>query len=183
MPPALIIVAAVVAAAATKRAADQKAKTIEREEKIARQQAKRERQAGIAEANDFRRRNSRVLATSRALRAGSGVTAAGSPLLVDEATAGEIELGALRVRNARETRRRSLLNQASLLKFLELETRVQGTINAGTSALSVLTGGGIGQQQAPSRNNSNQFSFSNSGQSTGGRGGGIGSFRRAQDEV
>lgn len=150
MPPALIIVAAVVAAAAAKRSADQKAKTIKREEKIAKQQAKRERQAGIAEANDFRRRNSRLLASSRALRAGSGISAAGSPLLVDEVTAGEIELGALRVRNVRETRRTSLRNQASLLKFLELETRVQGTINAGQAALSVLSGGGSTQQQPPS---------------------------------
>lgn len=155
MPPALIIVAAVVAAAAAKRSADQKAKTIKREEKIAKQQAERERQAGIAEANDFRRRNSRLLASSRALRAGSGVSAFGSPLLVDEATAGEFELGALRIRNARETRRTSLLNQASLLKFLELETRVQGTINAGNAALSTLSGGGGGgQQQAPSSNSS-----------------------------
>lgn len=141
MPPAAIIVVAVVAAVAAKRAADQKARTIKREEKIAKQQAERERQAGLAEANDFRRRNSRLLASSRALRAGSGVSAAGSPLLVDEVTAGEIELGALRIRNARETRRTSLLNQASLLKFLELETRVQGNFNALNAAGSVLTGG------------------------------------------
>src|SRR3546814_17643574 len=35
-----------------------------------------------------------LLATSRARRAGSGVTSQGSPLLVDETTAAEIELGA-----------------------------------------------------------------------------------------
>src|SRR3546814_952119 len=46
------------------------------------------------DADDYRRSNSRLLATSRARRAGSGVTSQGSPLLVDETTAAEIELGA-----------------------------------------------------------------------------------------
>ncbi len=141
MPPALIIVAAVVAGAAAKRASDQKAKTVEHREEIARQQAKRERQAGLAEADDFRRRNSRLLATSRANRAGSGVSAMGSPLLVEETLAGEIELGALRTQNARETNRTSLLNQANLLEFMELETRVQGNFQALNASASVLGAG------------------------------------------
>ena len=141
MPPALVIVAAVVAGVAAKRGSEQKAKVIERERTIARQQAERERQAGIAEADDFRRRHRRLLATSRANRAGSGVSAAGSPLLVEGALAGEIELGALRARNVRETRKTSLLNQASLLKFQELETRVQGHFDAFNASASTLGAG------------------------------------------
>lgn len=173
MPPALIIVAAVVAGVAAKRSADQKAKTIKREEKIAEQQADRERQAGIAESNDFRRRNSRLLATSRALRAGSGVSAAGSPLLVDEATAGEIELGALRIQNVRETRRTSLRNQASLLSFLELETRVQGNFAALNAAGSVLGAGGgsFGSSGTTTAPSSTQQRSSFVGDGTAGPGG------------
>src|SRR3546814_20758343 len=61
---------------------------------MAQQQAERERQIAARDADDYRRSNSRLLATSRARRAGSGVTSQGSPLLVDETTAAEIELGA-----------------------------------------------------------------------------------------
>src|SRR3546814_17669974 len=51
---------------------------------MAQQQAERERQIAARDADDYRRSNSRLLATSRARRAGSGVTSQGSPLLVDE---------------------------------------------------------------------------------------------------
>jgi len=142
MPQAAIVLS-VVAAAAAKRGADQKARAIDVEAKVADQRAERERQAAAAEADDFRRRQSRLLATSRALRAGSGVSAAGSPLLVDEATAGEIELGRRSLLNAGEVRRRRLKTRADLLRFQGRETRFQGFLDAASAADSTfLTAGG-----------------------------------------
>lgn len=125
MPQAAVILA-VVGAAAAKRSADQKSKLIKQEGKLAEKEARQERQAAKIEADSFRRRQSRLLASSRALRAGSGVSAAGSPLLVDEATAAEIELGRLTLLAAGETRARRLKNFANLKKFEELENRIQG---------------------------------------------------------
>src|SRR3546814_13084407 len=61
---------------------------------MAQQQAERERQIAARDADDYRRSNSRLLATSRARRAGSGVTSQRSPRLGDETTAAEIERGA-----------------------------------------------------------------------------------------
>src|SRR3546814_3042825 len=67
---------------------------------MAQQQAERERQIAARDADDYRRSNSRLLATSRARRAGSGVTSQGSPLLVDETTAAEIDRKSTRLNSS-----------------------------------------------------------------------------------
>jgi hypothetical protein len=173
MPQAAAIIA-IVQAVGGKRAADQKSKLIKQEGKLAEKEAAQERQAAKAQADSFQRRQSRLLATSRALRAGSGVTSAGSPLLVDEATAAEIELGRLTLLAAGETRARRLKNFANLKKFEEFENRVQGLFggfSAGANTfLTARSSFGSGQ------------STTNQGQFAGGTGGGFGSFRAAQDE-
>ena len=66
---------------------------------IAEQQAARERQLARRQAQDFRREQSRLGAQARARRAGSGVAATGSSLLVEGDIAAETELGALDLLN------------------------------------------------------------------------------------
>jgi hypothetical protein len=67
---------------------------------VAQQQADRAVQQAKVDEDDFRRQQSRLLASRRAVLGNSGVeAAAGSPLLVSEDFAGESELNALRIRN------------------------------------------------------------------------------------
>ncbi len=111
---------------------------------VAQQQAERERQIALREAEDFRRQNSRVLAASRARRAGSGVTSQGSPLLVDESTAAEIELSAQNILVGGATRASRLGQQAALDKSQARSARIGGFLNAGST---LLTGAGRAQTQ------------------------------------
>lgn len=67
---------------------------------ILHQQADRERQVGDANASDFLVRESRVMASRRALLSASGVESGeGSPLAVSQDFAGDTELQALRIRD------------------------------------------------------------------------------------
>jgi hypothetical protein len=67
---------------------------------VAQQQADRAVQEAKINEDDFRRQQSRLLASRRATQGGAGVDqAAGSPLLVSSDFAGESELNALRIRN------------------------------------------------------------------------------------
>ena len=75
------------------------ARQAEFQAEIAEQQAARERALAQRQAQDFRRAQSRLSGRARAGRAGSGVTGAGSSLLVEEDIAAETELGALDILN------------------------------------------------------------------------------------
>ncbi len=88
------LASAVVSGIGSFAASQAQANAAEYNAEMAQQQAERERQIAERDAKDHRRSQSRLLASARARRAGSGVTYQGSPLLVDEATAAEIELGA-----------------------------------------------------------------------------------------
>ncbi|HIC82452.1 MAG TPA: hypothetical protein EYP07_16035 [Kiloniellaceae bacterium] len=103
---------------------------------VAQQQAERERQIAEREAADFRRQQSRVLAASRARRAGSGVTFQGSPLLVDEATAAEIELSAQNILAGGATRASRLEQQAALDRANARSARTGGVLGAGATLLT-----------------------------------------------
>lgn len=101
-----------------------------------RQIAERERQIAEREAADFRRQQSRVLAASRARRAGAGVTFQGSPLLVNESTAAEIELGVQNILVGGATRASRLRQQAALDRSRARSARVGGFLGAGSTLLT-----------------------------------------------
>ena len=103
---------------------------------VAQQQAERERQIAEREAADFRRQQSRVLAASRARRAGAGITFQGSPLLVNESTAAEIELGVQNILVGGATRASRLRQQAALDRSRARSARVGGFLGAGSTLLT-----------------------------------------------
>ncbi|MDJ0951688.1 MAG: hypothetical protein QNJ94_22485 [Alphaproteobacteria bacterium] len=103
----------------------------------AEQEAARERRDARREAEDFRRRQNRTLASSRATRAGAGVAADGTPLLVDEATAAEIELGARTLLTGGNRRANRRQEDAALSRFRGRTARSAGDVRA---ARTLLTG-------------------------------------------
>ena len=107
---------------------------------ILEQQATRDRQQAAADEADFRSRQSRVLAERRAGLGASGVDpAAGSPLLVSEDFAGEVELAALRIRTGGEVRATRAEQQATLQRFQGRAARRAGFVRGGAL---LLTGAG-----------------------------------------
>ena len=104
------------------------------------QQAAREREVAGTEEADFRRRQSYLMASRRALMGGTGVEPGdGSPLLVSEDLAGEIELQALRIRSAGETAATRLTQQSGLERARGRAARSEGFFRAGSL---LLQGGG-----------------------------------------
>lgn len=103
---------------------------------MAQQQAARERQIAEREVKDHRQSQSRLLATSRARRAGSGVTYQGSPLLVDEATAAEIELGAQDILAGGTANAYGYQQQAALSRARASSARTGGYLSAGSTLLT-----------------------------------------------
>ena len=99
---------------------------------VLRQQAEQTRKQAEADEDDFRRRQSRLLAERRAGMGGSGVQQGeGSPLLVAEDFAAETELQALRIRSGGVVRATRLEQQASL-------TRSAGLFRGGSLLLTGL---------------------------------------------
>lgn len=103
---------------------------------LAQQQALRERQIAEREAGDHRRQQGRLLATARARRAGSGVTYQGSPLLVDEATAGEIELGAQDILAGGAGRAYGYQQEARLSRARARSAKTGAYLSAGSTLLT-----------------------------------------------
>ena len=142
---ALTIAGAVLGAMGSIAAGQAQANAADFNAQIAQQQADRERQIADREAADFRRQQSRVLAASRARRAGSGVTSQGSPLMVDEATAAEIELGAQNTIVGGATRASRLEQQAALDRSSARGAKVGSFLTAGST---LLTGAGNAANQS-----------------------------------
>src|SRR3546814_10494090 len=86
-----------------------------------------------------------LLATSRARRAGSGVTSQGSPLLVDETTAAEIELGAQDILAGGAARAYGRQQEAALSRSRARSARAGGYLGAGAT---LLTGAGQAASQS-----------------------------------
>ena len=104
---------------------------------ILRQQAERDRQQAASDEEDFRRRQSRVAAARRAGLGASGAQpAAGSPLLVSEDFAGEVELQALRIRSGGELRATRAEQQANLQRFRGRQARTSGFTRGGALLVS-----------------------------------------------
>jgi hypothetical protein len=104
--------------------------------KVAEQQAAQERDAAQAEASDYRRSERRGQASSRVARLASGVTMAGSPLLVDEAMAREIALGSARTGYAGSVNANRYENEAELERMSGDAAASASYFRAGTSLLS-----------------------------------------------
>jgi hypothetical protein len=106
--------------------------------RISRQMAKNALDVGNAEASDYRLRGQLAVESHRALQAGSGFTAQGSPMLAEDALFGEVELGATRLRHAGEVQAARAEQEAELLEYsgkLDDQSakiaREVGKINAG----------------------------------------------------
>lgn len=101
------------------------------------QQATSEREQAGASEDDFRRRQSRVMAARRAALGASGVdSATGSPLLVSEDMAGEAELQALRIRHGGEVRATRLEQQAQLARLQGKSAQTGGLLRGGSLLVS-----------------------------------------------
>ena len=133
---ALIAGAAVSAIGAIQQgqAANQQAKL---QAGVMRQQARGERRQSALSEAEFRRDQSRVLAGRRAALGAAGVQqATGSPLLVSEDFAGEVELQALRIREGGEVRATRLQQQAQLGRLAGRQAQTGGFLRGGSLLLS-----------------------------------------------
>lgn len=101
------------------------------------QQAQRQTEIAKADEDDYRRQMSREQASRRAILGGSGVVQGeGSPLLVSEDMAGEIELQARRIRNMGEDAARNLQKQGALVRWGGQAEKRASYTRAGASLLS-----------------------------------------------
>jgi hypothetical protein len=100
------------------------------------QQAERERQVAAANEVDFRRQQAKQMASRRAIMGASGVDpSSGSPLLVSEDFAGEVELQALRIRNGGEVSATRLEQQGTLTRMAGNQAQTSSYFRAGSSLL------------------------------------------------
>jgi len=100
------------------------------------QQAERERQVAAANEVDFRRQQAKQMAARRAIMGASGVDpGSGSPLLVSEDFAGEVELQALRIRNGGEVSATRLEQQGAMTRMAGKSAQTQGFMRAGSTLL------------------------------------------------
>ncbi len=112
-------------------------KAAESNARIALQEAARERAISKKEEAQFRRSQSRILASARAARAASGVRiGTGTPLLVDEATLAEIELGAETIRAGGQARAGALETEAELQRRSGRAAQTASFFGAGRSLLA-----------------------------------------------
>ena len=133
---ALTLIGGVLSAVAAISAGRAQANAAEFNADMAQQQAVRETQIADREAKDYRRQQSRLKATSRARRAGSGVTYQGSHLLVYEAMAAEIELGAQDILAGGAAKAYGYQQDAALSRARASSVRTSSYLNAGGTLLT-----------------------------------------------
>lgn len=140
-------VGAIQQGSAAEAAAEYQARVAEQQAEVTRQQADQERVVAATSETDYRKQQSRQMAARRAALGGTGVeSGSGSPLLVSQDFAAEIEQQALRLRAGGEISATRLEQQASLTGAQAGLYRMQGSsarsasyLTAGSSLL-----GGIG---------------------------------------
>lgn len=116
------------------RAANTQAKF---QSEVLQQQAQRDREKAAADETAFRRNQSRVLASRRAALGASGVDqATGSPLLVSEDFASEVELQARRIRSGGELQATRAEQQAGLQRFAGKAAQRGGFVRGGSLLIS-----------------------------------------------
>ena len=104
---------------------------------VDRQRAEREREIAGQEEEDFRRKQRRVAAQSRAEGGARGVdSSTGSPLLAAEDFATEEELQALRIRAGGQSTAHRLNQQASLTSAAGKSAQTRGFTRAGSTLLT-----------------------------------------------
>lgn len=91
-----------------------KAQAAQYNAEVASQRAASERESAVAMTSDYLRKGSAAFSSGVAARGATGVTEAGSPLMVDEATMREIALGASRTLDTGVRRARALEDEAAL---------------------------------------------------------------------
>ncbi len=141
---ALTLVGAVLSAAGAVAASQAQANAAEFSADVSQQQAERERQIAERDAGEHRRRGSRELATTRARRAGRGISLQGSPLLVEEAAAGDVELGAQEILAEGAEAAQALRQRAALQRAQAEARRAAGTRRAGSTLLTAASRYGSG---------------------------------------
>lgn len=109
--------------------------------RVGEQQATRTRQIAASEEEDFRRKQSALLAQRRAALGKSGIDiGTGTPLLAAGDFAAETELQALRIRAGGETQATRLEQQAELTRAGGRSAAQRGLFRAGSSLLSGYAG-------------------------------------------
>lgn len=103
--------------------------------KALKQQAASERDIARVEAGDYRRAEMRKMSSARTARLATGVTMAGSPLLVDEAAIREVSLGVQRTRFGGAIKANRLEQEAQLEKMKGKAAVKASYFKAGTSIL------------------------------------------------
>lgn len=141
---ALTLVGAALSAASAIAASGAEAEASDFSAEASQQQAERERKIAARDAAEHRRHGSRQLATTRARRAGRGITLQGSPLLVDEAAAGEVELGARKLLAEGAETAQALRQRAALQRAQAAARRAAGYRRAGTTLLTTASRYGSG---------------------------------------
>ena len=108
---------------------------------VGEQQATRTRQIAVGDEEDFRRKQSRLLAERRAALGKSGTEiGTGTSLLAAEDFAAETELQALRIRSGGETQATRLQQQAELTRRKGRSQQLTGYLRGGASLLSGFAG-------------------------------------------
>jgi hypothetical protein len=131
----------VISAASALQQGEMAAKQASAQADLLRQQGERERELGLQQEEDYRRQQSRRMASRRAILGGSGVEGgSGSPLYTSMDMSGEIELQALRIRSGAETAKDAAFKQAALTEWGGQAAKRNSYLRAGGSLLS-----GIGQ--------------------------------------
>jgi hypothetical protein len=141
---ALTLVGAALSAASAVAASRAEAGAADFSAEVSQQQAERERQIAERDAGEHRRRGSRQLATARARRAGRGVSQEGSPLLAEEAAAGDVELGAREILVEGAEAAQALRQRAALRQAQASARRAAGIRQAGSTLLTTASRYGSG---------------------------------------
>lgn len=135
--PWLTVAGAGLSAASALQQGEMAAKQSQFQATIMEQQAQRERELAAQAEDDFRRQQSRLMASRRAILGGSGVEPGeGSPLLTTEDMASEIEVQAQRIRAGGNVEATRLSQQAALERVRGKAERSGGYMRAGASLLS-----------------------------------------------
>ena len=135
---ALTLVTAALGAAGSLAAAQAERRSADFASEVAQQQALREKEIAARDAAAHRRTGSRALAAARARRAGSGVTAAGSPLLVEAGLTEEIEAGAQEILAGGQTRAGAAEQRAELARHDARNSRRGAVLSSGRTLLTGL---------------------------------------------
>jgi hypothetical protein len=133
---ALTLVGAALSAASAIAASRTEADAADFSAEVSQQQAERERQIAERDAAEHRRDGSRQLATARARWAGRGVTQQGSPLLAEQAAAGDIELGAQDMLADGAESAQALRQRAAMQRAQATAGRAAGYRRAGSTLLT-----------------------------------------------